>query len=345
MTANSASEAVSGIGNAWETPVAAENCITHDAKSEVANCNDLDEASEVSSGSAIVEEVARVAKLYAAGDPSAEELEALKQRLTAVGNEVKAEDHVVPVLRNEWPTAEKCLEIDREGSDFPAGLRALEESIRVIPRPSGFKNHRFAGNRSSNGRRTFRTLAPFFIAVLIGGAAAFAWQYHGDVANEMVRTRAPLLGWLLSLSTTKPSSAPASAAAATSFELARQLEAITSDLTAMRQKVGQLAGKQEQMSHNIATLQAVEQDSRTKTSSSPPESRAKSTPTPETRPTTLEGWTLREVTNGTAVLEGPNGIRRAKRGDTVPGVGRIASIIRWGGRWIVATSGGLISTP
>jgi hypothetical protein len=320
--------AASGIGDAWETPVAAENCIT----------------SEVSSGSAIVEEVARVAQLYAAGDPSAEELKALKQQLTAVGNEVKAEDHVVPILRNEWPTAEKCPEIDREGSDFPAGLRALEESIRVVPRPSGFKNHQFAGNRSSNGRRTFRTLAPFFIAVLIGGAAAVAWQYHGDVANETVRTRAPLLGWLLSLSTTKPPSAPASAAAATSFELARQLEAIASDLTGVRQKVGQLAAKQEQMSHNIATLQAVEQDSRTKTSS-PPQSLAKSTPTRETRPTTVEGWTLREVTNGTAVLDGPNGIRRAKRGDTVRGVGRIDSIIRWGGRWIVATSGGLISTP
>ena len=34
---------------------------------------------------------------------------------------------------------------------------------------------------------------------------------------------------------------------------------------------------------------------------------------------------LREVINGTAVLEGPNGIWRVKRGDTVPGVGRVES--------------------
>jgi hypothetical protein len=35
----------------------------------------------------------------------------------------------------------------------------------------------------------------------------------------------------------------------------------------------------------------------------------KLTPTPETRPTTIEGWTLREVVNGTAVirLEGDAG--------------------------------------
>ncbi len=68
-------------------------------------------------------------------------------------------------------------------------------------------------------------------------------------------------------------------------------------------------------------------------------------PMPETRPTTIEGWTLREVTNGTAVLEGPNGVWRATPGQTVPGLGRVDSVVRWGDRLIVATSSGLISTP
>jgi hypothetical protein len=65
---------------------------------------------------------------------------------------------------------------------------------------------------------------------------------------------------------------------------------------------------------------------------------------PETKPITIEGWTVREVVGGTAVLEGPGGIWTAKRGDTVPGVGKIDSIVRWGNRWIVATSRGIIST-
>jgi hypothetical protein len=69
------------------------------------------------------------------------------------------------------------------------------------------------------------------------------------------------------------------------------------------------------------------------------------TPTPETRPTTIEGWTLREVVHGTAVLEGPNGVWKVTPGQTVPGVGRVDSIVRWGNRLIVATSRGLISTP
>jgi hypothetical protein len=71
----------------------------------------------------------------------------------------------------------------------------------------------------------------------------------------------------------------------------------------------------------------------------------KLTPTPETRPTTIEGWTLREVVNGTAVIEGPNGVWRVTTGQTVPGVGRVDSIVRWGNRLVVATSRGLISTP
>jgi hypothetical protein len=65
---------------------------------------------------------------------------------------------------------------------------------------------------------------------------------------------------------------------------------------------------------------------------------------PETRPTTIEGWTVRDVGGGKAVLEGPNGIWKVTRGDTVPGVGTVDSIVRWGNRWIVATSSGLITT-
>jgi hypothetical protein len=77
----------------------------------------------------------------------------------------------------------------------------------------------------------------------------------------------------------------------------------------------------------------------------PPIAREPMVPVAETRPTTIEGWTVLEVRGGTAVLEGPDGVRSAVRGDTVPGIGRIDSIVRWGNRWIVATASGLIATP
>jgi hypothetical protein len=76
-----------------------------------------------------------------------------------------------------------------------------------------------------------------------------------------------------------------------------------------------------------------------------PQTPTKLAPTPETRPKTIEGWTLREVVKGTAVIEGPNGVWKVTPGQTVPGVGRVDSIVRWGNRLVVATSRGLISTP
>lgn len=67
-------------------------------------------------------------------------------------------------------------------------------------------------------------------------------------------------------------------------------------------------------------------------------------PAPETRPTTIAGWTVREVYGEKVVLVGPDHVWTVKMGDTIPGVGRIDTIVRWGNRWIVATTAGLIST-
>ena len=54
-------------------------------------------------------------------------------------------------------------------------------------------------------------------------------------------------------------------------------------------------------------------------------------------------WVVREVINGTAILKGPRGIIGVSIGDLVPGVGRVQSIARQGGRWTVATNKGVIT--
>jgi len=94
-----------------------------------------------------------------------------------------------------------------------------------------------------------------------------------------------------------------------------------------------------------STVSSVEQANTTLPGAMLTQREAMVKPAPETRPTTIEGWTVRDVRGGTAVLEGPDGVWTATRGDTVPGVGRIDSIVRWGSRWIVATANGLIATP
>ena len=70
-------------------------------------------------------------------------------------------------------------------------------------------------------------------------------------------------------------------------------------------------------------------------------------PKPEVaRLPTVEGWVLRDVAQGGALIEGRRGIYRGiyevYAGDSVPGVGRVDAIRRLDGRWVVVTSKGLI---
>ena len=57
----------------------------------------------------------------------------------------------------------------------------------------------------------------------------------------------------------------------------------------------------------------------------------------------IPNWIVREVINGTAILQGPRGVIGVSTGDLIPGVGRVRSIAKKSGRWIVATNKGVIS--
>jgi hypothetical protein len=144
--------------------------------------------------------------------------------------------------------------------------RPMKSSVRS-PRPSGLKDDHIASDRPSVGRRIFRTLTGFFIAILIGIGATLAWQSHGDTIRDMVVARAPSLGWLLSVSTTK-----SPAMAATAPDTMQQLEPLVFNLDVVRRSVEQLAARQEQMAQNIVTLQAVADDIRQRMSTTPPAS-------------------------------------------------------------------------
>jgi len=57
---------------------------------------------------------------------------------------------------------------------------------------------------------------------------------------------------------------------------------------------------------------------------------------------TIEGWRLRDVANGGALIEGRDGLYEVYAGDPIPGIGRVDAIRRQDGRWVVVTSKGLI---
>ena len=66
-------------------------------------------------------------------------------------------------------------------------------------------------------------------------------------------------------------------------------------------------------------------------------------PKPEiARLPTVEGWVLRDVGNGSALIESRRGMFEVYAGDPIPGLGRIDAIRKQDGRWVVVTSKGLI---
>jgi hypothetical protein len=56
----------------------------------------------------------------------------------------------------------------------------------------------------------------------------------------------------------------------------------------------------------------------------------------------LDGWVLRGVHDGTALVEGSSGLREVAPGSLLPGAGRVKSIERHGGNWVVLTTAGFI---
>ena len=152
------------------------------------------------------------------------------------------------------------LKSARDHLDDRFDPRARTASIHSI-NSFGRKGDQPPSARSPLGRRIFRGLTRFVIAVLIGVGSTLAWQSYGDVARQMAATKAPMLGWLLSYVPTKLP------VLATSPIPAQQLS--VSGLDALRRSVEQLAARQDQMAQNIAALQAIEEDVRQKMSFTP----------------------------------------------------------------------------
>src|SRR5262245_30332802 len=303
------------------------------------------------------------------------EVQSLKERLHAVGKRTKesefqrAESDIASLVPGDWPRTESqrvsaysagpneqrhdrellSLVVDRTLPEAgpPArvadvgrpGVRMAEGATgsgAIPPQSSLHVSAGDFGHVSASSGRISRNLRSVSVVALFGVGAALAWLQFGDDLQKAAGDRDSSPATQKATSTPQPSSV-------NSVEVARQIDALARDLADMRTNVEQSTTKQEETKQD--TPAAVEPDDRQKLTSADPQARARQAPYPETKPTTIAGWALLEVVGGTAVLQGPNGVLRVMRGDTVPGIGRVDSIVRWGNRWIVATSSGLISTP
>ncbi|MGB8629338.1 MAG: cysteine rich repeat-containing protein [Xanthobacteraceae bacterium] len=143
-------------------------------------------------------------------------------------------------------------------------------------------------------KRGARGLARYLVAICIGVAAILAWQSYGEATKQMIATSAPKLGWspetkrmiaswIQQFGWTTPGASPESAAVqqqsvpetqvatvaqtvpvpktpATPSIDPEQVHQIAVDLAALRQTVDQLAASQDQMVHQIDTLQTSNQE-------------------------------------------------------------------------------------
>ena len=59
----------------------------------------------------------------------------------------------------------------------------------------------------------------------------------------------------------------------------------------------------------------------------------------------LEGWVLRSVGAGRAIIEGRGALFQVVPGSQIPGVGIVQEITQKQGRWVVVTTAGVIGLP
>jgi hypothetical protein len=183
----------------------------------------------------------------------------------------------------------------------------------------------------SSGTRDDDRLRIWLIAAAVAGACSVAWLVTYGLPSGSV-----------------PSPAAESKGAASPQAETRKQDRLPIRSEAVREPERAPAARKSKGwtgSRSIARHEAAPPDLRASQRTTAEAEPRVTTPVPETKPTTVEGWMLRDVSDGVAVLEGPQGTWRVRSGETVPELGRVNSIVRWGNRWIVATSKGLVSTP
>jgi len=207
-----------------------------------------------------------------------------------------------------------------------------------------------------------------------------AWQSRGDEAKRMVKKAwASSSDWLMknsplgvepvakqksSASSDKgskreavlpPSVAqkPPPVTATVPFESLEQFKTMAQDLTIVRQKLEQLTAAQQQMTQNIASLQALQQEIKQRGApppspppvvSAPSHKNQRTVAAPQAPKLILRDWRISHARNGAVYVQGHGEIYRVVPGTPLPGLGSVEEIKRQNGRWVVMTPKGIIAS-
>jgi len=150
-------------------------------------------------------------------------------------------------------------------SEFPEDRWPTEPPIQARTRPTDRWTE-----QPSLGKRASRAFARFLIIFCFGVVATFVWQSYGDAAREMIANSSPQLRWLApQIAAQTASDMVAPTVTAPPSPDVQQLKAMSLGLAALRQSVEQLAAAHQQMTDEIAKLQATEQEILEKVSAPP----------------------------------------------------------------------------
>jgi len=273
---------------------------------------------------------------------------------------VKVEATKVEAPKVEAPKVEapKVEAVKAEPPAIPGKLMIMSPGERAWTRDEATVEPEAAPSEVSSGKRRMSAMAAVValatVAGAMGGALATAGFGHflgnGAASNNLMleasvaRIDADILA--LKASVEHTSKAGTSQFTKTSDRLDKVEKAQAEPLA----KLAKLSDAVEKLRAGSApAVAAAPAASREVTGSITPPATAAAAPVPMPAPKpeiarlpTVEGWVLRDVENGSALIAGRGGEFEVYPGDPVPGLGRVDAIRKQDGKWVVVTSKGLI---
>jgi len=277
---------------------------------------------------------------------------------------VKMEAPKVEASKAEPP---KIDAVKPEAPRFPGNVTIMSPGDRVGA------DAKAAPAAGSSGKRRFGAMAAVValatVAGALGGALATAGigkLMAGEPAQESARESAQASAKDSALEASVARLDAEIVALKSSLEhnsktTTGQLNKASDRLDKVEKAQAEPAAKLAKLSETVDKLRAAQASTTTAvvapapakevTGSVPQQAAAAAAPTPApavppkpevARLPTVEGWVLRDVANGYALIESRRGMYEVYAGDPIPGLGRVDAIRKQDGRWVVVTSKGLI---
>ncbi|MEX1083864.1 MAG: hypothetical protein WEC82_06045, partial [Xanthobacteraceae bacterium] len=162
-------------------------------------------------------------------------------------------------------------------------------------------------------------------------------SYRFALLAASVALAAALGAVLGSLGTLTLAGAPEAETAVQKLSLNATLEQVSAELTALKASIEQ--AKLAALTDTVARLEKH-------MAAAPAQDVTGSVPSAKdtTKRPVLEGWVVRDVQHGRALVENRYGLFEVAPGTVISGIGRVEAIVRQNGRWVVVTPRGLIAS-